>query len=233
MVDNKVIRLNLGCGRVIIPGFINADITPSEGVDLVVDVSNLKALKKYEWYGKVDFVYLSHVLEHFPTAQIPSLLKDLFDLTGEGGTVRIAVPDLDRICTLYVENIDWFKPPHSPWLGLIYGGQTDQYDFHKTGFNGAYLECLLHDAGFGNIVKVDPSNDLGVLDASQSNLPFGNISLNVEAMKGVGTKVLQRFQYTPVEGMLSFLADVVTKGLLVLVRVRIALIRRRIRSAVP
>ena len=230
MVENNGIKLHLGCGKVIIPGFINADITPGEGVDLIVDVNNLKALQVHPWYGKVDFLYLSHVLEHFPTAQTPSLLKEFFDLIGEGGRVRIAVPDLDRICALYMEHFDWFKPPHGPWLGLIYGGQTDMYDFHKTGFNFSYLEWLLHDAGFNSVVRVDRSDDLGVLDASHSNLPFGNISLNVEAMKGSRGNVPQRFRYTPLEQVLSVLADVLTKGLSVLVRLRIALIRRRIGS---
>ena len=231
MNSDKGVKINLGCGKVFIPGFINADISPGEGVDLLVDMNNLNMLSQYEWYGKVEFVYLSHVLEHFPTVQVPSLLNDLYSLLGEGGKIRIAVPDLNKICTLYVKNIDWFVPPHNPWLGLIYGGQIDQYDFHKTGYNFHYLEWLLHQAGFSHVVEVSGSDDLGILDGSQSNLPFGNISLNIEATKGSEMVSSKQFKYTPIEQLLSYFADIVMKVLSVLVRVRIVLIRNRIKKS--
>lgn len=228
MIGSNGPKLHLGCGKAILPGFINADILPGEGIDLIVDLNNLGALRLQDWYGKVEFVYLSHVLEHFPTVQIPSMIKELFGLLRDGGRIRIAVPDLDKICRLYVRNIDWFNPPHNPWLGLIYGGQTDEYDFHKTGYNLSYLSWLLHEAGFKDVIEVK-GDDLGVMDGSQSNLPFGDISLNVEATKGFAA-ASSKFQYTTVERILGWVADGLMKVYQVLVRVRIALIRRRVRK---
>ena len=223
-------KLNLGCGRAIIPGFINADISPGDGVDLIVDLNNLGALREYEWYGKVECIYLSHVLEHFPTAQIPLMLKEFFSILGEGGMLRLAVPDLDKICRLYVKNINWFNPPHNPWLGLIYGGQIDAHDFHKTGYNFAYLRWLLLNAGFTSVKEIGPSDDLGIMDGSHSNLPFGNISLNIEATKGSGIISKAPFLYTPAERLLGWIADVAMRFLQKLVQARILLIRRRIRN---
>ncbi len=228
MTKSTGVRLNLGCGRAIIPGYINADISPADGVDLVVDLNNIGALKEYEWYGRVEFVYLSHVLEHFPTAQIPSILKELCSMLREGGELRIAVPDLDKICQLYVKNIDWFNPPHNPWLGLIYGGQLDAYDFHKTGYNFAYLRWLLLSVGFTTVKKIGPSDDLGIMDGSHSNLPFGNISLNVEAVKGPEAISMRLFQYTPAETILGWISDVVMRVFQKLVKLRIVLIQRRL-----
>jgi predicted SAM-dependent methyltransferase len=229
--NSNGVKLNLGCGRAIIPGFVNADITPGDGVDLIVDLNNLGALRKEKWFGAVDFIYLSHVLEHFPTAYVPAMLKELYDVLGEGGTLRIAVPDLDKICQLYVKNLDWFHPPHNPWLGLIYGGQIDQYDFHKTGYNFSYLKWLLQSAGFGEVREVEASDDLGIIDGSHSNLPFGNISLNVEATKGKPVTPSQHFRYTPLERVLGGIADLLMRVFQTLIRVRIVLIRRRIRKS--
>ena len=228
--ESSGIKLNLGCGRAIIPGFINADITPGDGVDVIVDLNNLASLRKEKWFGAVEFIYLSHVLEHFPTAQIPPMLKELYDVLGDGGTLRIAVPDLDKICKLYVKNIEWFTPPHNPWLGLIYGGQIDQYDFHKTGYNFSYLKWLLQSAGFSAVREVDASDDLGIMDGSHSNLPFGTISLNVEATKGHSVPPSQHFRYTLPETVLGGVADLLMRMFQMLIRMRILLIRRRIRK---
>jgi predicted SAM-dependent methyltransferase len=229
MYKEEGVKLHLGCGNIIIPGFINADITPHQGVDLICDLNNLNELKTQSWYGKVTFIYLSHVLEHFETERVPFLLKELYEILGENGTIRISVPDLDKICILYVKNFDWFKPPHNPWLGLIYGGQTDKYDFHKTGFNFCYLEWLLSNTGFTNIKEINGSSDLGIHDGSLSNLPFGNISLNVEAYKGNTKSSSKKFQYTFIEKLMGRLTVDVERIIFVLVRVRIALIRRRIK----
>ncbi|MBI5473768.1 MAG: methyltransferase [Ignavibacteriae bacterium] len=229
-IGNGNIKLNLGCGRAILPGFVNADISAGEGVDLIVDLNDIGALRTQTWYGNVQFVYLSHVLEHFPTTLIPTMLRELHTLLADGGRIRIAVPDLDKICRLYVKNIEWFNPPHNPWLGLIYGGQIDRYDFHKTGYNFAYLRWLLETAGFGNVVEIGSSDDLGIMDGSHSNLPFGNISLNVEATKGI-KRERTVFQYTAVEKIVGWCADVLLKVFQTLIRIRIALIRRRIRKS--
>jgi hypothetical protein len=151
-------------------------------------------------------------------------------MLGAAGTLRIAVPDLDKICRLYVEHKDWFHPPHNPWLGLIYGGQLDAYDFHKTGYNFAYLEWLLLSAGFTRVKEISASDDLGVMDGSHSNMPFGNISLNVEATKGSEVLSMKRFSYTPMERLLGSISNILMRVLQRLVKLRIVLIRRRIQK---
>ncbi|PIX28535.1 MAG: hypothetical protein COZ64_02880 [Candidatus Brennerbacteria bacterium CG_4_8_14_3_um_filter_43_14] len=61
MGNNKLIKLHLGCGTIILDGYVNIDILPAQGVDVISDV------RKLVGYGdaSVDEVYLSHVLEHF------------------------------------------------------------------------------------------------------------------------------------------------------------------------
>ena len=70
-----------------------------------------------------------------------------------------------------------------PWLGAIYGGQKDLYDFHKTGFTAPWLTALLVAAGFGGIERVERFREVGAADASWSTAPFGtNVSLNMRAV---------------------------------------------------
>jgi predicted SAM-dependent methyltransferase len=112
------------------------------------------------------------------------MLAEFARILRSGGILRVCVPDLDAICRCYTEHIDWFTPPHDPWLGLIYGGQTDPFDFHRTGFNFRWLRHLLHQSAFHDVRTYQPEPMFGLQDASFSHEPFGIcISLNVVAVR--------------------------------------------------
>jgi hypothetical protein len=127
------------------------------------------------------------VLEHFGHAEIPPILAAWRRVLKPGGTLRISVPDLDRIVKIYRKNWKHFQTPgNAPWTGLIYGGQLDAYDFHKTGFNLCWLKFLLEGAGFEAVRPYPhaPHFIPGLKDASLATEPFGEyLSLNVRARK--------------------------------------------------
>ncbi|MFL5844120.1 MAG: class I SAM-dependent methyltransferase [Solirubrobacteraceae bacterium] len=174
--------LNLGSGTLPLEGFTNVDALPdAPGVDLVADISQPLPFAD----GSVNLIYAVHLLEHFATDDVPALLADWRRVLAPGGKVLIAVPDLDTIARMLIDREGWFTPPHSPWVGAIYGGQKDEYDFHKTGFTEPWLAWLLDQAGFGDIRRVDRFAEVGANDASHSPLPFGkNVSLNMTGTVG-------------------------------------------------
>jgi predicted SAM-dependent methyltransferase len=94
--------LNLGCGERIHPDWVNLDLQPSApGVqqwDLNEDLPFPEA--------SFDVVYHSHVLEHFSKADGLQLLERCRRVLRPGGTLRVAVPDLERIVHLYVSSIE-------------------------------------------------------------------------------------------------------------------------------
>jgi len=97
------------------------------------------------------------------------------------GTIHIA-----GFVRIYANNWQHFQtPPHSPWIGLIYGGQSTPYDYHRTGFNFVWMNHLLEAAGFvGAQEYPHEPHWLGVRDASLAREPFGDhVSLNVLARK--------------------------------------------------
>lgn len=54
-------KLNLGCGRVPLPGYLNVDLRPAPGVDVVMDVSSVP----WPWpTASVDEVRAHALLEH-------------------------------------------------------------------------------------------------------------------------------------------------------------------------
>jgi predicted SAM-dependent methyltransferase len=174
------LRLNLGSGETPIPGFVNVDALESApGVDVVADIGQRLPYDD----DAADLIYASHLLEHFPTANVPRLLAEWRRVLQPGGVLLVAVPDLEVVASMLVERRGWFTPPNAPWLGVLYGGQKDEYDFHKTGFTAPWLAYLLREAGFGEVQRVARFAEIPVADASFSPLPFGvNVSLNMRAV---------------------------------------------------
>ncbi len=181
------IKVNLGSGQRPIAGFVNVDaLSDAPGVDVVADISDVLPFED----GSADLIYAAHVLEHFPHEHVPKMLAEWRRVLCEGGQLLVAVPDLETIAEMLVSRPGWFAPPHSPWVGAIYGGQKDEYDFHKTGFNAPWLAYLLNEAGFGDVRRVNRFDDVGIGDMTWSPLPFGrNISLNMRAVAGRGDAV--------------------------------------------
>ena len=209
------LKVNLGSGDRPLPGFINVDVLPTaKGVDVVADISDELPFED----RSVSLVYAIHLLEHFPHARSVEVLREWRRVLEPGGPLFVAVPDLHAIAEILISRRGWFTPPHSPWLGAIYGGQKDDWDYHKAGFTEPWLEFLLRLAGFTDIERVDRFDEVGIADASYSPLPFGtSISLNMRATNGPG-----RPSWLPQPTRLERSLSVVGRGLELAMRARSA-----------
>jgi hypothetical protein len=129
IIEGQHLKLHLGCGPVHVQRFVNVDIDPElPTVDVVDDVGDLQRFPD----GSAALIYACHVLEHCSHADVTAILRRWFEVLEPGGEVRISVPDIDRIVTIYSSHRQHFQTPgHSPWIGLIYGGQLTPYDYHK------------------------------------------------------------------------------------------------------
>ncbi len=75
-------KLNLGCGRLILDGYVNADI---HGGEVRVNAQNLPFKA-----GVFDQVLASHVLEH--VSDLTRVMSEIHDVLKVGRTLRIYVP---------------------------------------------------------------------------------------------------------------------------------------------
>jgi predicted SAM-dependent methyltransferase len=95
-------RLNLGCGQRFRHNWKNIDFTSSSEA---VTAHNLtKGIPHSD--NSFEVVYHSHVLEHFSKAQAQTFLQECYRVLTPGGTLRIAIPDLEQIAKLYLHNLD-------------------------------------------------------------------------------------------------------------------------------
>jgi predicted SAM-dependent methyltransferase len=176
------LKLNLGCGDRPLPGFVNVDALPTaHGVDVVADISERLPFDD----SSASLVYATHLLEHFPHSRSVDILKEWRRVLEPGGQLLVAVPDLLAIARILISKPGWFTPPHNPWLGVIYGGQKDEWDFHKAGFTEPWLAHVLGLAGFSDVERVVRFEEVGIADTSYLPLPFGtDISLNMRPFNG-------------------------------------------------
>lgn len=94
--------LNLGCGERFHPDWVNLDLHPSAQM-----VRQWNLQKDLPFPDEAfDVVYHSHVLEHFSKADGLRLLQRCRRLLKPNGTLRVVVPDLERIARLYLEALD-------------------------------------------------------------------------------------------------------------------------------
>ena len=80
-------KVNLGCGRIVRPGFVNVDRYPHEGVDVVHDLDQVPWPFPDE---SVDYIWASHVLEH--VASLERTIREVHRILRVGGVLEVRVP---------------------------------------------------------------------------------------------------------------------------------------------
>lgn len=174
-------RLHLGCGKIRLPGYVNVDIQPGPAVDCVAD------LRRLPWPdGAADMVYSCAAIEHFGRREWVGVLREWARVLRPGGLVRVSTADFEACIARYLETQNVPE-----LLGLLIGGQKDDYDWHGMIFDFKLLAEGLKEAGFENVRRYDwRETDLGkagIDDYSQAYLPHMDkthgrlMMLNVEA----------------------------------------------------
>jgi predicted SAM-dependent methyltransferase len=184
-MSNSFQKLHLGCGTKQLTGFYHIDILNFEHIDHQSDVRQLDFIPN----DSAQLIYCSHVLEHFGRWEIPSILSEWQRVLAPGGILRLAVPDFAACAQLYYE--DGLKDGLTGLVGLVCGGQKDEFDFHKMIFDERSLSQLLLDAGFSAVQRWNwrDTEHADVDDYSQAYLPHMDkqhgrlMSLNLEAVK--------------------------------------------------
>jgi predicted SAM-dependent methyltransferase len=145
-------KLIISAGDRRIQGFTHHDVRNLPGIDIVCDLWDLPENVTQESCSEIQF---THALEHFPTADTQQVLTLIWGLMAPGAKLYIEVPNFAWHAQLVQEGRE------RDAVYYAFGGQLDEYDFHKTGFTPAILEEELLKAGFINI-KLQPASSISV-----------------------------------------------------------------------
>jgi len=175
-------KLHIGCGKKFIPGYKHLDVIDFEHVDFVCDTRKLTMIED----ESVSEIYACHILEHVERNEVVEVLREWNRVLKVDGVLRVAVPDFESVVAEYQEK----KDLHC-FQGLLYGGQTYDYNYHHVAFDFTVLRSFLMDAGFSCVERYDWRDFLpeDYDDYSRSYLPHMDfedgrlMSLNVIAKK--------------------------------------------------
>jgi predicted SAM-dependent methyltransferase len=129
------VRLNLGSGQYLKPGWVNVDAfcdADVEGDIRLMDFENVAAVR------------MSHLLEHISWRETVPVLERIRSWMAPGGVLTVEVPDMDAIMGRGTVHPLWFK--------YVYGDQSHGGEYHLAGFTANMLKDQLHEAGWSWVV---------------------------------------------------------------------------------
>jgi predicted SAM-dependent methyltransferase len=188
---NDDLRLHLGCGPKILPGWINADAALSQKTLMMKLPRGLKKLEN----NSARYIYTSHFLEHleYPLEAL-DFVRNCHRILAPEGHLRVVVPGVEKIIKAYVLNnqkfFDLQAQYHPSWCQtklehLMYTLQQDGE--HRYGYDFETMEKLLSQAGFKTVVKSgfnqSQVEDLRIDYRAEKDDAGEYLSLYVEAIK--------------------------------------------------
>lgn len=134
--------LNLGCGHRFHPDWENVDFVAAAPA---VRAHDLRQGVPYP-DESFDFVYHSHLLEHFPKRAAPLFLRECRRVLKPGGVIRVVVPDLERIVELYLEALRQSLSGSKEWELRYDWAQLEMYDQTVRESSGGEMASFVQKA---------------------------------------------------------------------------------------
>jgi predicted SAM-dependent methyltransferase len=178
LVPNGEVKVNLGSGLEVAPGWINVDASLNaliagwprwmqaglfrlSGYNALVDRDEyLRRLGSNTFVhgdltrdlpfvnASVDFVFCSHVLEHLSRQQSIHLLQEAHRILQSSGVIRVGVPDLERA-------VDLYRAGNAREMLDRYFFRSDagRLAQHRYLYDFPLLEEALREAGFSHVER--------------------------------------------------------------------------------
>ncbi len=151
LVENDTLRLNLGCGDKILPGYVNVDVVNERSgrcPDVICDIRNLIAFSD----NTADEILAVHVVEHFWRWEVVSILKEWVRVLRPGGRMALECPNLQTACEEFLRNPVTYSEPGSMGqrtMWVFYGDPQweDPLMVHRWGYTPLSLANVMTEAG--------------------------------------------------------------------------------------
>jgi len=146
-----MLKLNLGCGSIRPLGWVNTDGSWNANLQRIpilgkvvnrflntvhYEDNNLIYMNLNNKWGyrdnSVDIVYASHLFEHLSLSSANLFLSEAYRVLKTGGTIRIVVPDLYKICKKYIEEYEKSEKDSTEFIMWA-------INMHREGQYGAHI----------------------------------------------------------------------------------------------
>lgn len=145
------LRLNLGCGDKILPGYVNVDVVASRAgqrPDLLCDLHSLHPFDD----DSADEILSVHVVEHFWRWEVLDILKEWVRVLKPGAELILECPNLLSACDRFLQDpvgrsATDRRGQETMWV--FYGDPAwkDPYMVHRWAYTPESLAALMQEAG--------------------------------------------------------------------------------------
>ncbi len=154
----REVRLHLGCGLRVIPGWINIDCFEAEGIAFECDFRDPLPFAD----GAVQMLYSEHVLEHLQEHDAQTLLREGHRVLKPGGLIRLGMPDAEIFIRAYVNHDQAFfdaaryigspvRPLDTPMK--VINQMARMGGHHHYAWDFETLRLAMEQAGFQRVVR--------------------------------------------------------------------------------
>lgn len=150
-----VVRLNLGCGDKILPGYVNVDVVEAragKSPDVICDLHKLTCFDN----DHADEIMAIHVVEHFWRWEIENILREWLRVLKPGGSMILECPNLLSACEALLATPEAGSRPdkagqRSMWVFYGDPGWKDPLMIHRWGYTPYSLAQLMQSVGMVNV----------------------------------------------------------------------------------
>lgn len=148
------LRLNLGCGDKLLPGYLNIDVAAARAgkrPDLICDLRQLCLAE-----AVAVEVMAIHVIEHFWRWEVDAVLREWLRVLAPGGKLVIECPNLVSACQALLADPDQAAEQDSRGrmsMWVFYGDPAwrDPLMTHRWAYTHQSLSKLLQSVGYVNV----------------------------------------------------------------------------------
>lgn len=148
---SEPVRLNLGCGDKLLPGYVNVDLAPERRgrrPDVLCDIRRLDAFAS----DYADEILAVHVVEHFWRWEVVDVLREWVRVLKPGGKMILECPNLLSACEAVLQDPDQASlpgPEGQRTMWVLYGDPKyrDPLMVHRWAYTPRSLAEVMFEAG--------------------------------------------------------------------------------------
>lgn len=166
-------KLHIGCGGVILNGWLNTDIVLENSKVTYLDAGKQFPLSE----NSFDYVYSEHLFEHLTYVQQCNYLAEAFRILKPGGKVRIATPNIEFLIKLMNDNLTELEKSYLIWNNNTF---LKEYSLNYSSFD--YLNVYVINNYFKDwghqLIHSQGSLEELLVKYNFSNIKFESVSMS-------------------------------------------------------
>lgn len=143
VISNHADKLNLGCGRNIMPGWINADLTAH-----VPEVFTMDATRPFPFLdNSFDYVFSEHMFEHLDLCGQQNMMRECHRVLRPGGILRLAMPNFDFLIDLVNNPNSEINNRYLDWSYQLFIQDKLEYEVDREDYPIYVVNNFMRDWG--------------------------------------------------------------------------------------